>query len=263
MPELPEVETIKREIEPFIVGRKIEGIEIKDHRNIKGISPEQFKKKLIGQKFKGLTRQAKYMLFELASGNYLTIHLGMTGRLLFAPDKYVKIVFNLSGGKNLYFSDARLFGKIRFFEAMPNLKLGPEPLQKEFTVEYLKKIFSKRHSSIKVLLLDQKLLSGVGNIYANEALFRAGINPHRKASSLSEAEIKKMQHAIEEVLEEAIKYRGTSDSWYVDAKGEKGGFQLRLKVYGKKNQPCPKCGTTIKREAMGQRGTFFCGNCQK
>ncbi|MFA5840124.1 MAG: DNA-formamidopyrimidine glycosylase [Candidatus Margulisiibacteriota bacterium] len=263
MPELPEVETIKREIEPFVVGRTIEGVEIKDHRNIKGISPEQFKNKLIGQKFKSLTRQAKYMLFELASGNYLTIHLGMTGRLLFEPDNYVKVIFNLSGKKDLYFSDARLFGKIRFFNEKPDLKLGPEPLQKEFTVEYFKNALAKRNTAIKVLLLDQKLLAGVGNIYANEALFRAGINPHRKASSLSDIETKRLHKSIEEVLAEAIKYRGTSDSWYVDAKGEKGEFQLHLRVYGKKNKPCPKCGTIIKREAMGQRGTFFCEHCQK
>lgn len=263
MPELPEVETIKKGIAPFVKGRTIEGIEIKDHRSIKGISPELFRKKLVGQKFCTVERQAKYLLFELASGNYLSIHLGMTGRLLFAPDKYVKLTFNLSGKKNIYFSDARLFGKIRFFAAKPQLKLGPEPLQKEFTVEYLKNIFSKKHSSIKVLLLDQKLLSGVGNIYANEALFHAGIRPQRQASSLRGTEIKKLHHAIEKVLEAAIKYRGTSDNWYVDAKGEKGGFQLRLKVYGKKNQPCPKCGGIIKREAMGQRGTFFCEKCQK
>ncbi|NQT29172.1 MAG: DNA-formamidopyrimidine glycosylase [Candidatus Saganbacteria bacterium] len=263
MPELPEVETIKREVLPFVLGQTIKSVEIKDPRNIKGISAEQFKKKLVGQKIVGLERKAKYLLFKLASLNYLVIHLGMTGRLLFAPDPYVKVVFHLSGTKSLYFSDARLFGKIRFFNSEPKLDLGPEPLTKSFSLSFFKKILAKRSTPIKVLLLDQKLLSGVGNIYANEALFRAGIDPRRQAKSLNDKEVEKLHKAIEDVLAEAIKYRGTSDSWYVDAEGKKGSFQLRLKVYRRAGEPCVKCKTKIKKIVVGGRGTYFCPKCQK
>lgn len=263
MPELPEVETICREILPYVKGRKIESFEIIDHRNIKGISPDLLKKKLAGQKIKDVKRLAKYILFPLENGTCLVVHLGMTGRLLFKPDKYVKVVFHLSEKHPLYFSDARLFGKIRFYETEPKLNLGPEPLTPKFTLQQFNEMLSKRKTSIKLVLLDQKLISGVGNIYANEALFRAGILPGRASNSLSVAEVKKLHKKIEEVLAEAIKYRGTSDSWYVDAKGEKGGFQNRLRVYGKKGEPCGKCGTHVERVSMGQRGTYFCPECQK
>jgi len=210
-----------------------------------------------------VSRRAKYILFRLASGKYLVVHLGMTGRLLFSPDDYVKVIFNLSGKRALYFSDARLFGKIRFYEHYPELKLGPEPLSNEFTAERLKAILKGRKTAIKNLLLDQKLISGIGNIYAVEALFRAGISPERRAASLKPDEIKKLREAIREVLREALAHRGTSDSWFVDAKGEKGAFQFRLKVYGRKNEPCLKCKTPVKRIVMGQRGTYYCPRCQK
>lgn len=263
MPELPEVETIRREVLPFVRGKTIKGVEIIDPRNIKKITPAQFKKKIAGQKILDIERKAKYQLFKLASGKYLVVHLGMTGRLLFDPDKYVKVIFDLSGGKKLYFSDARLFGKIWFYDKYPELKLGPEPLTKEFTWQKLKELLSKRKTSVKLILLDQKLISGVGNIYANEALFRAGIHPQRKANHLTDTEYQKLHKAIEEVLDEAIRYRGTSDSWYVDAQGKKGGFQNRLKVYGRKGEPCLKCGGKVERIGLGQRGTFFCNRCQK
>jgi formamidopyrimidine-DNA glycosylase len=263
MPELPEVETIRREVLPFVRGKTVTGVEIIDHRNIKGMAPAEFQKKMKGQKILDIERKAKYQLFKLASGNYMVVHLGMTGRLLFSPDKYVKVIFNLSGGKKLYFSDARLFGKLWFYESYPPLKLGPEPLDKDFTWQKLKALFSKRRTSIKVIMLDQKILSGVGNIYANEALFRAGIDPRRKANRLSDAEYKRLHKALTEVLNEAIRYRGTSDSWYVDAKGQQGSFQHRLKVYGRKGEPCVKCKGKVVRISHGQRGTFFCPRCQK
>ena len=263
MPELPEVETIRREILPFVKGKIFSGLEIKDPRNIKGISPKQLEKSLKGKKILAVERQAKYMLFRLSPKGFLTVHLGMTGRLLFAPDPYVKITFVFSGGKKLYFSDARLFGKIRYSETEPKLNLGPDPLAKTFTLALFKKLLAKKKNAIKPLLLDQKFLSGIGNIYAAEILFRAGIHPQRKADSLSEAEIKKLHAAIPEVLKAGVKYRGTSDSWYVDASGKKGSFQLHLKVYGRKDKPCFKCKSPIRRISLGQRGTYFCAHCQK
>jgi formamidopyrimidine-DNA glycosylase len=263
MPELPEVETVRLDVLPFVKGRTIKNIEIIDHRNIKGISAKQFRKKIVNQKIVDVERRAKYLLFKLASGKYLVIHLGMTGRLLFSPDDYVKVIFNLSGNKALYFSDARLFGKIRFYDHYPPLKLGPEPLTRDFTVEKFKEILKKRKGAIKSVLLDQKFLSGIGNIYAIESLFRSGIHPQRRANSLSDKEIKKLHKEIQKILLEALGYRGTSDSWFVDARGKKGGFQLRLKVYGRKDEPCFKCKSRVKRIVMGQRGTYFCPRCQK
>jgi formamidopyrimidine-DNA glycosylase len=263
MPELPEVETIKREIAPFVKGKIISSLEIIDHRNIKGLSPKELRKKLAGKKIAGIDRRAKYLVFPLSPAGFLVVHLGMTGRLLFAPDKYVKVVFNFKNGAKLYFSDARLFGKIRYFDEAPKLDLGPEPLTKDFTINKFKELLQKRKTSIKLFLLNQKLISGVGNIYANEALFRAGVHPQRKASDLSDAEIKKLHAAINAILSSAIKHRGTSDNWYVDARGRQGSFQRRLKVYGRKGQPCLKCKTPIIRVSQGARGTFFCPDCQK
>jgi len=263
MPELPEVETVRRDIQPFVKGRIIKNIEIIDPRNIKKIHPEILKKRLIGQKILDVSRRAKYLLFKLASGNYFTVHLGMTGRLLFAPDGYVKVIFHLSGDKALYFSDARLFGKIRFFEGYPDLKLGPEPLENEFTKEQFREMLKTRKSPIKNLLLDQKFIAGIGNIYSIESLFRAGIHPQKRANKLSAEEAGKLYHEIKKVLLESLGHRGTSDSWFLDAHGKKGGFQLRLKVYGRKDEPCFKCKAPIKRIVMGQRGTYFCPRCQK
>jgi len=263
MPELPEVETVRLDVLPFVRGRTVKNIEVIDHRVIRGISEKQFRKKIIGQKIVDVERRAKYLLFKLKSGKYMTVHLAMTGRLLFSPDDYVKVIFNLSGNKALYFSDARLFGKIRFYDHYPPLKLGPDPLTKDFTVEFLRKILKSRKTKIKNLLLEQKLIGGIGNIYAIESLFRSGIHPQRLANSLTDVEIKKLHKEIRKVLLEALGYRGTSDSWFVDARGKKGGFQLRLKVYGRKDEPCFKCKSKVKRIVMGQRGTYFCPKCQK
>ena len=264
MPELPEVETVKEDILPFVKGRIIREIEVISLKNIlKGISPSHLKRELESKKIVDVERRAKYLIFKLASGRYFTVHLGMTGRILFAPDDYVKAVFYLSGGRTLYFSDARRFGKIRFYKNYPDLKLGPEPLGREFTAERFKEMLKNKKTAIKIALLDQKFVAGLGNIYAIESLFRAGIHPKRPANKLSGAEAKKLYYHIKKVLAEALGYRGTSDSWFLDAHGKKGGFQLRLKIYGRKGEPCFKCGTPIKRIVMGQRGTYFCPKCQK
>jgi formamidopyrimidine-DNA glycosylase len=265
MPELPEVETVRRDVLPFVKEKKIVGIEAIDSRVIRGISLKQFKKKIIGQKIVDVKRRAKWLLFELASGSYLVIHLAMTGRLLFDPDGYVKVIFKLSGKKALYFSDARLFGRVKFFDHYPALKLGPEPLSDEFTFEKFKAILKKRNGFIKNVLLDQKFISGIGNIYAIESLFRAKIRPNRKISTLKDGEIKRLHKEIRNILIEAIEERGTSDSWFVDARGKKGKFQLRLKVYRRKDENCMECKTKakVKRIVMAQRGTYYCPRCQK
>ena len=167
MPELPEVETVRQDILPFVKGRVVKRIEIVSLRNIlKGVSPSRLKKELVGEKIVDLERRAKYLIFELASGRYFTIHLGMTGRVLFAPDDYVRVIFHFSGNRVLYYSDARRFGKIRFYKKYPDLKLGPEPLGREFTPERFREMLKQRKAAIKLVLLDQKFLAGLGNIYA-------------------------------------------------------------------------------------------------
>ncbi len=263
MPELPEVETVRRDVLPYLKGKTIKDLKIIDGRVIKGISPSKFKSGVIGEKIIDIKRRAKYLLFRFISGKYMVIHLGMTGRLLFAPDKYVKVIFKLSEGKDLYYSDLRLFGKLKLFKHYPELKLGPEPLSSEFTPELLKELLSGRKTNIKSLLLDQRFLSGLGNIYAIESLFGAGIDPGRRANSLKDQEIRRLHKEIKKVLIKALGYRGTSISSYVDAKGKKGRFQLKLLVYDKKGEPCPRCKTPIKRIVISNRGTYFCPKCQK
>ncbi|HTY12912.1 MAG TPA: bifunctional DNA-formamidopyrimidine glycosylase/DNA-(apurinic or apyrimidinic site) lyase [Candidatus Omnitrophota bacterium] len=263
MPELPEVETVRRDVLPKVRGRTVRRVELADRRILKGYSAPKFIKGLTGQKIIDLERRAKYLLFKLASGKYFVVHLGMTGRLLFAPDKYVKAIFTLSDGKKLYYSDLRLFGRLKLFDRYPELKLGPEPLGNEFTPELFKSMLAKRKGPIRSVLLDQKMLAGLGNIYVLESLFAAGIRPDRKANSLKTDEVKKLHSEIRKVLIKSLGLRGTSFNWYVDAKGKKGSFQLNLMVYGRKGEPCPVCGTPIKRTNIGQRGTYYCPRCQK
>ncbi|KAF0134253.1 MAG: formamidopyrimidine-DNA glycosylase [Candidatus Saganbacteria bacterium] len=263
MPELPEVETIRKGLLPLVKRKTIRKVVVIDKRVIKDIAPKEFIAEITGEKIADIERRAKYLLFKFKSGKYMVVHLGMTGRLIFTKDKYVKVEFKFSGNKSFYYSDMRLFGKIRFYDSYPNLDLGYEPLSKEFTFNVLKDILNKCKGIIKSVLLDQKLVAGLGNIYVLESLFYAGINPQRRANSLKDNEIKKLYFEIKNVLKKALNSRGTSFSSYVDAKGKKGSFQQKLSVYGKKDLPCPKCKTPIKRINAGNRGTYFCPNCQK
>ncbi|MFA4904940.1 MAG: bifunctional DNA-formamidopyrimidine glycosylase/DNA-(apurinic or apyrimidinic site) lyase [Candidatus Margulisiibacteriota bacterium] len=263
MPELPEVETIRRDIEPYIKGRAIKAVGAIRAKNVlKGIKAKRLEKALKGQRIERVERRGKYLIFKLASGNCLIIHLGMTGKILKKPDRFVKVTFHLSNGKSFYFSDIRMFGKVSFSKTYPVLNLGPEPLADDFTANRLKEMLKGRGGNLKALLLNQKFLAGVGNIYASEALFLAGINPKRRAGSLKFAEVKKLHKSLREVLLAGIKYRGTSVSDYRDASGRIGGYQHRLKVYDREGRFCKKCRSKIRRIVIGQRSTFFCPHCQ-
>jgi len=263
MPELPEVETIRRDIEPFVRNRAIKAVGAIRAKNVlKGIGAKGLERALKGQRIERVERRGKYLIFKLASGNCLIIHLGMTGRILKAPDRFVKVTFNLSNGKSFYFSDIRMFGKVSFSKTYPVLKLGPEPLADDFTPARFFEMLKGRRGNLKALLLNQKFLAGVGNIYASEALYLAGISPKRRAGSLKFAEMKKLHKALRQVLLAGIKYRGTSISDYQDASGRSGGYQHRLKVYDQEGRPCKKCKTKIRRIVIGQRSTFFCPRCQ-
>ncbi len=270
MPELPEVETIRTDLDKHLRGRKIIGIKIPDGRVIKHPSPKIFKKRLTGDSFLNVKRRAKFLLLPLRSGSLLLVHLGMAAWLRYfkgRPSKYCRVLFKLDNGRYLEFGDKRIFGKLRLLsrpEDHPGLGLlGPEPLSKDFSLVWFKKALSKRKTKIKALLLNQNFIAGIGNIYAQEALFRAGIHPERRANQLRGGEIKKLHLAIRRVLKEGISHRGTSVDSYVDGFGRKGSFQFRLRVYGRENEACLRCRTPIKKKTIGQRGTYFCPGCQK
>ena len=264
MPELPEVETIRRDVEPWVRNRAIKAVRAnRAGRVLRSLGAKGLEKAIRGKKIERVERRGKFLIFRLNSGGCLLIHLGMTGKILKAPDRFVKVEFKLSNGKSFYFSDIRKFGRVQYFDHYPVFKLGPEPLTDDFTAERFGEMLRQRKANIKNLLLDQKLLAGVGNIYASEALYRAGIDPRRKAKSLKKLEINKLHSAIRQVLSEGIRHRGTTISDYQDASGKSGGYQHQLKVYGRTGNTCAKCRTPIRRIVIAQRSTFYCPKCQK
>lgn len=266
MPELPEVETIKRELEKTILGKKITEVCVYHPLVIREPSVEQFKSGLAGAVIKNILRKAKVLILELSNGKALVIHLKMTGQLVFPGNgKAARVTFNFSGGRTLDFNDRRLFAELRLLDDWRSLKfikgLGPEPF--DVTAEKFKEMLSKRKTKIKPLLMDQSFISGVGNLYAAEALFRARINPQRPSSGLSDKEKDVLFKEIKETLNEAIKHKGSSIDQYVQLSGERGGYVKFHKVYGREGKPCVSCGGPIKRTALSGRGTYFCPRCQR
>jgi len=280
MPELPEVETIRQDLNKLIVGKKICNIESDSPKQIQP-SLEAVKKAVVGAEIKSVGRRAKLIQIFLDNGKILAIHLKLTGRLLVrkegaSEDQWQHVVFKMTTDNRgqraedleLRFCDLRKFGWIRLIEDEQQLEkllseFGPEPLD-DLTLEKFKEILSRKGMPIKPVLMDQKEIAGVGNIYANEALFLAGIDPKRPAKSLDPSEQSKLYEALEQVLKEGIKYRGASDNSYLDAQGRKGYYQEHFRVYAQAGRPCPnKCGGKIKRITLGGRGTFFCPKCQR
>lgn len=260
MPELPEVETIVRALTPRIRGRHILSAEIL-HQRIVRYSKLDVVAGITGQKVENVRRHGKFILIDLSQG-LLTIHLGMTGQLLFNTQRtpWTRAIFNLDDTQLLY-DDPRMFGSIEFSTAEYRTRsLGPDALSIN---EDVSTKLRKRRAPIKSLLLNQRIFAGVGNIYADEALFRAGIYPGRRADRISNARTARLIEIIQEVLTEAVDYRGSSVSDYVDTEGRKGSFQNRHNVYSRDGQPCTTCGTPIRKTVIGQRGTHYCPNCQK
>lgn len=262
MPELPEVETVVRSLRPIITGRRILNAEFTQLRVLIG-DPQETAQAVAGQRVKGVERYGKFIAIRLERG-YLMVHLGMTGRLLADGErtKWTHAVFTLDRGVLLY-EDPRQFGRIEYGEELPQrvASLGPEPL--EITLEDFTERVRARNASIKAVLLNQAVLRGVGNIYADEALFRAGIRPMKRASTLHKDRIEMLWRAVREVLAEAIESRGSSVSDYVDAEGRKGSFQQSHRVYQRTGEPCVNCGSPVKRTLVAQRGTHYCPHCQK
>jgi formamidopyrimidine-DNA glycosylase len=263
MPELPEVETVVRSL-ARLAGRRILSAEFRCARILRGGDPERMAASLQGRRIAGVERYGKFILAALAGGGYLVVHLGMTGRLLLGatPGKHTHAIFTLDRGVLLY-DDSRQFGSIQFSDEIPARlsKLGPEPL--EIGLADFAAALRRRKARIKALLLNQGFLRGLGNIYADEALFRSGIHPLAMASRLPSARARRLHQAILAVLGEAIAAGGSSISDYVDAQGRKGFFQTAHRVYQRTGEPCVTCGTPIRRILVSQRSSHFCPACQK
>jgi formamidopyrimidine-DNA glycosylase len=263
VPELPEVETVVRSIAP-LVGRRIMSAEFRCLRVLRGGNPDVMAGRIEGCQIAGVKRYGKFIVMSLGGGGYLMVHLGMTGRLLLGgPDgKHTHAVLTLDRGVLLY-DDSRQFGCIELSEDFPKrlARLGPEPL--EIAFDDFARALKRRKTRIKALLLNQTFVRGVGNIYADEALFRAGIHPQAQASRIRTDRARKLYDAMVAVLTEAIAAGGSSISDYVDAEGRKGFFQLSHRVYQRTGEPCVTCQTPIRRVIVTQRSSHFCPKCQK
>lgn len=290
MPELPEVETVARELNKKVSQKTIQKIQSDHPKMIKGLSLESLKRQIYKKKILKVLRRGKNLLLELENQRTIWVHLKMTGHFIYLPSKntlkkekaiqqdrfntYIHFIFYLTDGSQMLLSDLRKFARIRLLKGKaeeiiknpPRFgmdKLGTEPLSREFTPQELRKILQKKKKAIKPALMDQESIAGIGNIYASEILFIAGVNPLKKSNALSAKEVKKIHIAIKKVLLKAIKLKGTSTSDFRNTNGKKGGFGSELKVYGKTGKKCPKCGKLIFRIKQAQRSTFYCATCQK
>jgi formamidopyrimidine-DNA glycosylase len=287
MPELPEVESIRKQLDKFLKGHKIESVEVKNRRIFQGDEKE-----IVGAKFVNAERFGKVTVLNLSNQKSLLIHVKMTGQLIYrgpnlkpapkmslkvsggVPGPHTHVIFNLDSGGVLYYNDLRRFGWLKIVDSSKLKvqseflgKLGPEPFR-DLTFEYFAEILGKTRRTIKVLVMDQQKIAGVGNIYANDALFLARIAPTRPANSLSQKEAKKLFDAIHTVLEKGMKYGGSSENSFVTPDGQEGEYQRHTLVYGRQGQMCtnPACrqaGAKIQKVQLGGRGTYFCPNCQK
>jgi formamidopyrimidine-DNA glycosylase len=274
MPELPEVETVRRSLEEHLVGLSIKNITINHPGVIATPEISAFRNNLLEQTFLHVGRRGKYLIFDVTPHWKMVLHLRMTGRLVYSDAgmmllKHTHVIFDLDNGKELRFTDPRRFGRIWLVknEDISQLSglntLGPEPLEKEFSPEIFRAQLQGRKTRIKPLLLDQRFVAGIGNIYADEILFRSGIHPERRADSLSDEEIKLLFQTIIDILQEAVVHRGTSFSDYVDGLGEKGTHQNFVQVYQRVGQQCFRCAAVIERMKIGSRSAYHCPRCQK
>ncbi len=262
MPELPEVETVVRTLAPKLTGRRIVNARFFSRHVVRQKFPV-LARRLKNQPVKSVRRHGKFIVLELDHG-ILSIHLGMTGKLLLdsEPGPYARAIFELDEGLLVY-DDVRHFGRIEWSAGLLERAeaLGPDALG--IALDDFLALLKKRNASVKPLLLNQKFLRGMGNIYTDEALFEAHIHPRAMASSLSKARATRLHRAMVDILTTAIRLKGSSISDYVDADGVKGSFQLQHQVYGRAGDPCPTCGTAIRRIVVGQRGTHYCPKCQR
>lgn len=283
MPELPEVETVRRDLAQVLVGRQIKAVEIRRAATVLGVSIA-FRKKIIGARIKNVERRGKLLILLLSTGDALLFHLKMTGQLIFCnhktvvaggrnlpeigalPNKWTHLLIKFDRG-TLFFNDQRQFGYSRVVNKNEmekiKAKYGVEPLSAQFKFAEFAKNLARRTTAIKALLMKQEFIAGIGNIYADEICFAAKVRPTRHANSLSLTEQRALFSAIKKILTSAIKFRGTTFSDYVDGAGKSGGFSKKLKVYDRAHKKCLRCGGIISKIRVGGRGTHFCTSCQK
>jgi len=269
MPELPEVETIKNELAPHIIGHCVTGVTLLWDRMVRQPSPEEFCSRLTGQEIAGVGRRGKYLILDLVSGEALIIHLKMSGSLLLKPasaepDRFTRAIIYLDKEAGIYFRDPRKLGAMWLVEDKNTIvgKLGPEPLEADFTPQLLAQLVNNHTAPIKALLCDQSLIAGIGNMYADEALFAARIHPLRSGRSLSQDDIERLHHAIQQVLRSAINDKGASVNTYFRPGGELGTAHFQFQVAHRGDKPCPVCGKPIQRLPIRKRGSYFCPKCQ-
>ncbi len=279
MPELPEVETIRLSLHKKLANKTIKNVTVRHPKQFVG-NPQD----IIGQKVISVFRIGKVISIKLSNGLYISVHLKMSGQLLFAADKKLskfnssipfaetdtmpgkttRVIIDFDDGSTLFFNDLRTFGWMKVGKK-PEGPLSVDVLSPDFTEEFLQSITSKTRKPIKVLLMDQDALAGIGNIYANDSLFIAKINPLRKSNTLTQDEIASLHKAIQEIIDEGLLHKGSSarDEVYILPDGSKGGYQNHFKVYHRENKPCLRCKTPIKRVKQGGRSSFYCPVCQK
>jgi formamidopyrimidine-DNA glycosylase len=276
MPELPEVETIRRDLEARIVGRRIAAVRVPPDTGkpvpvLKGIDEATFREGVVGARIEAVERRGKYLALRLDTGSLITAHLRMTGRLLHrdpgaGPDAFLRILLALDDGSELRFTDIRKFGGFWLVEDVSHASatgLGPEPLSEGFTIAHLAAALAGRKAPVKAILLDQRHIAGIGNIYADEACFAAAIDPRRLGADVTPPEVEALHAAVQSVLLAGVESRGASFSDYVDASGESGNMQMHVKVFRRTGKPCYACGTTIERTRLGGRSTHYCPKCQR
>lgn len=277
MPELPEVETIRRQLAPMVDGMEIEAVSVSDNRWVLPHTTEEFEQRLTGKRVVALRRRGKYFLFELGTGESLVMHLRMTGNLLYlpedsqAPDSHLRgqLWLRTPHGRaagSLAFTDPRRFGTAEIVEdqeAYLATRLGPEPFDDSFDGPMLHSRTRGRKTPIKAVLLDQRVVAGVGNIYADEALYRAGIAPHKRAARLTRAQCELLADTVRDALAAGIDAKGASIDDFRDAYGVKGSFQDQFLVHRREGLECPGCGAPVVKTRVAGRGTYFCRTCQK
>lgn len=281
MPELPEVETVRRGLSPAMQGKRIERLEV-NRPDLRFPFPDRFRERVEGARIVHMRRRAKFLVTELSTEDALIMHLGMSGRFTinnrdtadFHHDPgtnpaHDHVVFHMEGGATVTYNDPRRFGFMELWplaelETYPRVEhLGPEPLSNGFSSAYLNEVLSEKAAPIKAALLDQAIIAGLGNIYVCEALFRSGISPRRKARSVAGKRAERLAPAINDVIDEAIAAGGSSISDFASASGELGYFQKHFHVYDREGEPCDRCGSPVRRIVQSGRSTFFCGTCQR
>lgn len=267
MPELPEVETIRRQLSKGVLHQRIKEVVVKDDRVIKGVSAACFKDKVENKTIRDIIRRGKILILALADNLYLTIHLRISGWLILSKqyEKFCRVGWVLNSGDILNFCDARVLAEIKLIDdwkSLPIIKnMGPEPL--EVSLPAFIKLFERKTTKIKPLLMDQNFLAGVGNMYAQEAVFCAGVSPERRADKIDKEEIEKIYTCLITILKKAIALQGSSVDTYRQLDGKEGRYTSLLKVYQRRKKPCFRCKTPIERKSIGGRGTYYCPHCQK